>query len=179
MPISEDILIKKCQQFDSNAQKVIYDRYAPAMLGVCRRYVRDWMEAEDVLSKGFFKVFTKIKQYQFQGSFEGWMRKIMVNESLMHLRKRTDFNLTLESSNLQLSADQQTDDLVNANSILELLNKLPTGYRTIFNLYVIEGYKHHEIAHQLDISINTSKSQLIKARKRLQLLINDSKIKTG
>ncbi|MCB0503712.1 MAG: sigma-70 family RNA polymerase sigma factor [Bacteroidetes bacterium] len=149
------------------------------MLGICRRYVRDWMEAEDVLSKGFFKVFTKIKQYQFQGSFEGWIRKIMVNESLMHLRKRTDFNLTLESSNLQLSADQQTDDLVNANSILELLNKLPTGYRTIFNLYVIEGYKHHEIAHQLDISINTSKSQLIKARKRLQLLINDSKIKTG
>ncbi|MCB0503814.1 MAG: sigma-70 family RNA polymerase sigma factor [Bacteroidetes bacterium] len=149
------------------------------MLGVCRRYVRDWMEAEDVLSKGFFKVFTKIKQYQFQGSFEGWIRKIMVNESLMHLRRRTDFNLTLESSNLQLSADQQTDDLVNANSILELLNKLPTGYRTIFNLYVIEGYKHHEIAHQLDISINTSKSQLIKARKRLQLLINDSKIKTG
>lgn len=179
MPISDDILIKKCQQFDSSAQKVIYDRYAPAMLGVCRRYVRDWMEAEDVLSEGFYKAFTKIKQFTFSGSFEGWLRRIMVNESLMHLRKRNDFNLALESSNLQLTASNQADDLANTNSILELLDKLPTGYRTIFNLFVIEGYKHNEIAEQLNISINTSKSQLIKARKRLQILVNESKIKAG
>ncbi|MEZ5024407.1 MAG: sigma-70 family RNA polymerase sigma factor [Chitinophagales bacterium] len=179
MPISDDILIKKCQQFDSGAQKVIYDRYAPAMLGVCRRYVRDWMEAEDVLSEGFYKAFTKIKQFTFSGSFEGWLRRIMVNESLMHLRKRNDFNLALESSNLQLTASNQADDLANANSILELLDRLPTGYRTIFNLFVIEGYKHNEIAEQLNISINTSKSQLIKARKRLQILVNETKIKAG
>ncbi|MEZ5009691.1 MAG: sigma-70 family RNA polymerase sigma factor [Chitinophagales bacterium] len=158
---------------------MIYDRYAPAMLGVCRRYVRDWMEAEDVLSEGFYKAFTKIKQFTFSGSFEGWLRRIMVNESLMHLRKRNDFNLALESSNLQLTASNQADDLANANSILELLDRLPTGYRTIFNLFVIEGYKHNEIAEQLNISINTSKSQLIKARKRLQILVNETKIKAG
>lgn len=179
MPVSETILIEKCQQFDRRAQKVIYDRYAPTMLGVCRRYMKDLMEAEDVLSQGFYKAFTKIKQFTFKGSFEGWLRRIMVNESLMQLRKRNDFNLTLEASNLQIASRESAEELAHTNSILELLNKLPTGYRTIFNLYVIEGYKHKEIADKLNISINTSKSQLIKARKRLQILVNEEKTKAG
>ncbi len=179
MPVNETILIKKCQQFDRRAQKVIYDRYAPTMLGVCRRYLKDLMEAENVLSEGFFKAFTKIKQFSFNGSFEGWLRRIMVNEALMHLRKRNNFNLSLETSNLQIASRENTEDLAHTNSILELLNKLPTGYRTVFNLYVIEGYKHKEIADKLNISINTSKSQLIKARKRLQVLVNEEKTKVG
>ncbi len=179
MPISETILIEKCQQNDRSAQKVLYERYAPVMLGICRRYLKDWMEAENVMSEGFFKIFTKMDQYRFEGSFEGWMKKIMVNESLALLRKRNDFNLTLESSNLSISTDAGPEEIAGENSILELLHKLPTGYRTIFNLYAIEGYKHKEIAEQLNISINTSKSQLIKARKRLQDLMNDEKLNVG
>lgn len=179
MPISENTLIEKCRQNDSSAQKVLYERYAPAMLGICRRYVKDWMEAENVMSEGFFKIFTKIDQYGFQGSFEGWMKKIMVNESLALLRKRNDFNLALETSNLVISPAAGPEEIAGENSILELLHKLPTGYRTIFNLYAIEGYKHKEIAEQLNISINTSKSQLIKARKRLQDLMNEEKSNVG
>lgn len=179
MPIDEKILVEKCQRFDANAQKAIYNRYAAVMLGICRRYIKDDMEAENILSEGFYKAFTKIKQYKFEGSFEGWLKRIMVNESLMYLRKQNNFNVSLEQSNLQISAHNQTDDNINSNSILELLHYLPTGYRTIFNLYAIEGYKHKEIAEQLGISINTSKSQLIKARKRLQQLINEENFKTA
>lgn len=177
--MTETILIKKCQQFDSRAQKMLYDRYAPTMLGICRRYVKDLMEAENVMSEGFFKVFTKINQFNAEGSFEGWIKRIMVNESLTLLRKRNDFNLTLENSNLNISSAPNPEETTSANNILELLNKLPTGYRTIFNLYVIEGFKHQEIADNLGISINTSKSQLIKARKRLQNLMNEEKSKVG
>lgn len=179
MPLDETTLIKRCQKFDRRAQKVLYERYAPVMLGICRRYVKDWMEAEDVMSEGFFKIFSKINQYGFKGSFEGWMKKIMVNEALGLLRKRNDFNLALEASNLIISTEPNPEEIAQENSILELLHKLPTGYRTIFNLYVIEGYKHKEIAEKLDISINTSKSQLIKARKRLQNLMNEEKSKAG
>lgn len=179
MSITEATLIKKCQQFDRRAQKVIYDRYAPVMLGICRRYVRDLMEAENVMSEGFYKIFTKINQYGHKGSFEGWMKRIMVNESLALLRKRNDFNLALENSNIPISNAAGPEEIASANSILELLHKLPTGYRTVFNLYAIEGYKHKEIAEKLGISINTSKSQLIKARKRLQSLMNEEKSKAG
>lgn len=137
------------------------------------------MDAENVLSEGFFKAFTKIGQYRFEGSFEGWLRRIMVNEALGYLRKKHDFNVALEASNLQIAAPSDPEAELAAKSILEMLNQLPTGYRTIFNLYAIEGYKHREIADMLDISINTSKSQLIKARSRLQARINEEQIKTG
>lgn len=177
--IDQQAIIDKCRQMDRRAQKVIYDRYAPTMLGVCRRYVKDEMQAENIMSEGFFKVFTKIGQYSGTGSFEGWIRKIMVNESLAHLRKRHDFNVSLEASNIPVAAAEQADDALNAGSILELLERLPAGYRTIFNLYAIEGYKHKEIAKKLGISINTSKSQLIKARKRLQTYLNDEKSIAG
>ncbi len=179
MAVTETTLIKKCQQYDRRAQKVLYERYAPTMLGICRRYVKDVLEAEDVMIEGFYKVFSKINQYSFKGSFEGWMKRIMVNEALGLLRKRNDFNLALEASNLIISTAPNPEEIAQENSILELLNKLPTGYRTIFNLYVIEGYKHKEIAEKLNISINTSKSQLIKARKRLQNLMNEDKSKAG
>jgi len=179
LPVTEQELIRKCQRFDRRAQKVVYDRFAPVMLGVCRRYVKDLMDAENVLSEGFYKAFTKIGQFKFKGSFEGWLRRIMVNEALAHLRKRHDFNVALEASKIQLSGPLTPENELAAKSILELLELLPTGYRTIFNMYAIEGYKHREIAEELGISINTSKSQLIKARKRLQVLLNEEKTQTG
>jgi RNA polymerase sigma-70 factor (ECF subfamily) len=156
------------------AQKALYDRYSPRMLGVVRRYVSRSDEAEDVLIEGFFKAMDKIDSFKDAGSFEGWIRRIMVNESLMHLRKNHALKRASDLdqiSPLLFSRPEQVNDKLAANDILALLEQLPTGYRTVFNLYVIEGYKHREIAELLGVSINTSKSQLILAKQRLRQLL--------
>ncbi len=168
-------LIAACQQEDRRAQQALYDLYAPLLFGVCKRYVKNREDAEDIVVEAFFKILTNIRNFKGEGSFEGWMRRITVNEALMFLRKQHNFNLTIEI-NPQL--DNDTDlispvDELAAQDILNLLGTLPTGYRTIFNLYAIEGFKHREIADMLGISINTSKSQLILAKKRLQELLEN------
>lgn len=143
------------------------------MFGVCRRYIKNEQDAEDVMINGFFKVFTKIEQFNEKGSFEGWIRRIMVNESLMFLRKY-NMNLSIELNETQAVTEMDADSQIREEDILKLLDYLPIGYRTVFNLYVIEGFSHKEIAEQLGVSVNTSKSQLIKARKKLQqLILND------
>ena len=164
-------LIEACRNEDRHAQKLLYNRYTPKMFGVCMRYCKSREDAEDVLIGGFYKVLTNLHQYSGAGSFEGWIRRIMVNESLMFLRKRHNFQLTVEISNVEIKTNISVEDDLMAADILALLDKLPTGYRTIFNLYVLEGYKHREIAELLGISINTSKSQLILAKKRLRNLL--------
>lgn len=170
--MTEKELILACRKQNRKAQKMLYERYSPAMFGVCRRYVKAREAAEDVLVEGFFKVLTKIGQYSGEGSFEGWIRRIIVNEALMHIRKNQKHKPTIEiNNNLDRPTKITIQDEMQANDILGLMNKLPTGYRTVFNLYVIEGYKHREIADILDISINTSKSQLILAKKRMQELV--------
>lgn len=179
MPIDEQDIIQRCRRNDRVAQKALYERYAPVMLGVCRRYVRDSVEAEDVLSEGFFKVFTRIGQYRSKGSFEGWVRRIMVNEALSHLRRRHNFNVGLENSNVKLVTTSDPASQMVEKDLMGMLDRLPTGYRTVFNMYAIEGYKHREIAKKLGISIHTSKSQLIKARKRLAEYLENDKIQTG
>ena len=168
-------LITKCKAEDPKAQKVLYERISPLVLGVCRRYLRDEVEAEDVMIESLYKILTKINQFKREGSFEGWCRRIAVNECLMALRKRQNFNVSLESSKLQIEATVRSEESLEEQDILKLMNILPTGYRTIFNLYVIEGYKHREIAELLGISINTSKSQLILARKRMKKLLANIK----
>lgn len=172
--MTEKTLIKDCLAFNRDAQKRLYDLYSEKMLGVCRRYTKSYEDAEDVMISGFFKVFTKMHQYSNNGSFEGWIRRIMVNESLMFLRKKVRFADEVDLNNLPLAEKVTIEDELSAQDILKLLEQLPTGYRTIFNLYVIEGYKHREIAEQLGISINTSKSQLIQAKKRLKKLVIES-----
>ncbi|HMO41057.1 MAG TPA: RNA polymerase sigma factor [Saprospiraceae bacterium] len=171
--MTEPELIAACQQDDRRAQQMLYDQYAPLLFGVCKRYVKNREDAEDVLVEAFFKILTHIGKFKGEGSFEGWMRRITINEALMFLRKQHNFNLTLEI-NPQLDGDPDpaspVDELA-AQDILNLLDGLPTGYRTVFNLYAIEGFKHREIAEMLGISINTSKSQLILAKKRLQELL--------
>lgn len=141
------------------------------MLGVIRRYIFRLDEAEDVLVEGFFKVFDKLDSFNGQGSFEGWIRRIMVNESLMKLRKKHALqkatDLTAINPN-NFSQEAKVGGQLAVQDILQLLEQLPLGYRTVFNLYVIEGYKHREIAELLGISINTSKSQLILAKQRLR-----------
>ena len=171
LSMTEQELITACRNGDRHAQKLLYNRYSPKMYGVCMRYCKNKEDAEDVLVEGFFKVFTKLHQFKGSGSFEGWIRRIMVTESLMFLRKRHNFRLTVEISNVKIQASNNVEHELMAQDILALLDKLPTGYRTVFNLYVLEGYKHREIAEILGISINTSKSQLILAKKRLQDLL--------
>jgi len=173
-PLSEEELIEACKREDRRAQKALYERFSPVMLGVCRRYVKSAHDAEDVLVEAFFKVLTNLKQYKGKGSFEGWIRRIVVNEALMFLRKRHNFRLTVEISEVDRPAAASAHQKLIASDIMQLLDELPTGYRTVFNLYVLEGYKHREIAEMLGISINTSKSQLILAKKKMQRLLEDS-----
>lgn len=169
--MTEQQLIVLCKTGDRRAQRLLYDRYAPRLLGVCRRYVRNDADAEEVLLSGIYKILINVEKYEPKGSFEGWMYRIVVNECLMFLRKQnTDFQRYLEIDTQYDLADQQStaNDDLQQGDILQLLEKLPIGYRTVFNLYVLEGYAHREIAELLQISVNTSKSQLIKARRMLQ-----------
>ena len=166
-----DEIIEACKKGDRQGQKALYDLYAPKLMGICLRYCKQREDAEDVLCNGMHNILTKIHQYTGEGNFEGWMKRVMINECLMHLRKKkirfdeiTDY-MHLEASNLSIEEKLIYDD------VLKLLDLLPTGYRTVFIMYVIDGYKHREIAEKLDISINTSKSQLILAKKRLQEIV--------
>ncbi|MEL7222751.1 MAG: sigma-70 family RNA polymerase sigma factor [Bacteroidota bacterium] len=170
--MTEEKLITACQQQKASAQRVLYQQYSPIMMGVCRRYLVRTEDAEDVLVEAFCKVFKHIGQYQGKGSFEGWIRRIVVNECLMFLRKKHALRNAYEiQEHFDLRSDQNVTAELAAKDILKILEQLPNGYRTVFNLYVIEGYKHREIAELLDISINTSKSQLILAKKKLQALL--------
>ncbi|MCE2495146.1 MAG: RNA polymerase sigma factor [Flavobacteriales bacterium] len=165
---SEQQLIKKCLKGERKAQKALYDRYSGKMLGVCRRYVRSTYDAEEVLSNGFIKVFNKLEYYQDEGSFEGWIRKIMVREALNFLRSQKDFFDETEDATLERLEPVAEQHELEAQDLMKLIDELPTGYRTVFNLFAIEGYSHQEIAYELSISEGTSKSQLSKARKMLQ-----------
>jgi len=174
--LQENEIIQGLKNEDRKVQQWLYDKYAPILLGICRRYVKVLEDAEDVLIDTFFKIYTNIHQYQGAGSFEGWMKRIAVNESLMLLRKKHNFRLTVEISNIDIATPSKALNNLQESDVLALLEKLPTGYRTIFNMYVVEGYKHREIAEELGISINTSKSQLILAKKRLRAMLSDQEL---
>lgn len=174
--MTEKELIARCQQQDRVAQKWLYDRYAAKMFSVCRRYIPRREDAEDVLIEAFFKIFENINAFRSVGSFEGWMRRIVVNEALMFLRKNKLLTVEPDAADLnilEMSVPIGIEQQLAVQDILKLLEKLPTGYRTIFNLYVIEGFKHQEIADMLHISINTSKSQLILAKEKLRKMMSN------
>jgi len=167
-------MVKALRQGDPKAQRQLYDRYAPQMLGVCVRYVGDHMTAEDVLVGGFMKIFDKIAQFKSEGSFEGWMRRIMVNESLGHLRQQKRIQeVAILDEAWQIVDTTLADEALETEEMLQMINTLPTGYRTVFNLYAIEGYAHAEIAEKLGITESTSKSQLHRARAMLRQLVTD------
>lgn len=164
-------IIDSCQRDESRGQKALYDMYRGILFGICRRYISQPENAEDVFIEGFYKIFAKIDSFKNEGSFEGWMKRLMVNECLMHIRKHKKSYMTVELGDLQIdNEDLSALDHLQTADVLKMVNELPTGYRTVFNLYVIEGYKHREIAEQLGISINTSKSQLILAKKKLRMI---------
>jgi RNA polymerase sigma factor (sigma-70 family) len=164
---SEYDLAKALQRDDPKAQTRAYEKYSSKMLAVCTRYVGNKMEAEDVMIDGFMKIFDKINQFNFQGSFEGWMRKLMVNEALMYVRSSKIIEVDLEFVTEDVDYEAVKTNL-EAEELMKIIEALPTGYRTIFNLYAIEGYNHGEIAEILSISEGTSKSQLSRARAILQ-----------
>ncbi|WP_025741107.1 RNA polymerase sigma factor [Aquimarina pacifica] len=169
---SENQLIKKAIKEHRDAQRQLYTRYSPKMLGVCRRYIKDVHYAEEVMLTGFLKVFTNLSKFKFEGSFEGWIRRIMINESISFLRKEKQVLFTEEIMNYSEESWNNINVELEVNQIQELIDGLPVGYRTVFVLYAIEGYKHGEIAKTLGISESTSKTQLFKARKMLQQKLN-------
>lgn len=167
--VNLESLIDLCAKQNSKAQRQLYDRLSPKMMVVCRRYVADVSEAETVLVTAFLKVFNKINQFSGTGNFEGWVRRIMVNESLLYLRKNKSMYLEVDIEEAVIEPDYgQADYLFEERELLEMINNLPVGYRTVFNLYAIEGYSHKEIGNQMGINENTSKSQLSRARSLLK-----------
>ena len=164
---SQKSIIKKAIQHDREAQKEIFEQFSPKMLGVCRQYVRDNHHAEELMLSGFLKVFTNLHKFKHEGSFEGWIRRIMINTCLSYLRKKNPIKPTDEE---YVYNDYATENLesTSVEDIQKLIDGLPEGYKMVFNLFAIEGYKHLEIAEELGISVSTSKSQLFKARKWLQ-----------
>ena len=176
---NEKRLIKKALKKDRKAQQSLYETYSPKMLSVCRMYVKDLHFAEDVMLKGFYKVFTHLKNFKHEGSFEGWVRKIMVREAISFLRVHkklycSDELLAIHS--LENPEQFQTESEV--DYIQKEIDSLPEGYKLIFMMYAVEGYKHKEISELLKISEGTSKSQLSKARKLLQERLK-TKVKEG
>lgn len=167
--MTERDLIMGCIREDRKCQVEVFRRYSGKMLSVCRRYARHRLEAEDILQDAFVKVFNNMEKFQFKGSFEGWMRRIVINTALKNYQKSS-------FQKEQIGLDHYDDRSIEPEAvsqlaeeeILELIDKLPTGYRVVFNLYVIEGYSHKEIAEMLNIGESTSRSQLVKARKMLK-----------
>ncbi len=170
--MTHEELLKRLRDQDQIAQKWLYERYSPLMFSVCRRYLWSREDAEEALISGFFKVYSQVDSFAGAGSFEGWIRRIMVNECLMTLRKNQPLTFPGDEGNIAEQSDSFNIEAdISAREILEVLDQLPPGYRTVFNLYVLEGYKHHEIADTLGISINTSKSQLVLAKEKLRGLL--------
>jgi RNA polymerase sigma factor (sigma-70 family) len=166
--LNEESIIRGCLRGSAQSQQQLYQLFAPKMFVVCLRYARTPADAADILQEGFVKVFTKLNQFQFQGSFEGWIRRIMVNTALRtYQRQRFDF----EQSGLEHLPEKPVDpDAISSLSekeLLRLIEKLPEGYRVVFNLVAIEGYSHAEAAEMLGIQESTSRSQLTKARRWL------------
>lgn len=167
---SEEELIRRCLKNEARAQKDFYGRYAPKMYGVCMRFAKSQMEADDFLQEGFIKVFTNLKSFRQEGSLEGWIRRTIVNTAINLLKKNSKYLKDIEIEKADLIPQNEAGPVENlgVNELLELIAQLPTGYRMVFNLNVIEGYTHREISELLDISENTSKSQLSRARNTLQ-----------
>lgn len=158
--------MRGCQTGDRKSQELLYKSTSSKMLGVCMRYAKDQFEAEDMLQIGFVKVFTKLNEFRWEGSFEGWMRKIMVHTSIEIYRKnlRTLHVVDITETNHQEAVSDFDMSSINIKDLLRLIQNLSDGYRMVFNMYAIEGYSHKEIGEQLGISEGASKSQLSRAR---------------
>lgn len=171
-------LIQACLNEEEAAQKHLYDIYSPKMYFVCLRYARHDLEAQDMLQDGFIKVFDKLSSFKSKGSFEGWIRRIVVNTSLNYCRKSSYKNEQIGIEDYQdKTVDPKAISALGEQELLKLIQQLPNGYRMVFNLYVIEGYSHKEIGELLDVTESTSRSQLAKAKKWMQIQLEKQKIR--
>jgi len=167
-------LVKRCIRKDKEASKNLYDKFSGKMFSVCLRYSSDYHSAEDILQEGFMKVFKNLSKFRFEGSFEGWLRRIIVNTAIEHYRKTVHMYPIIDIGNTEKErVNEHVLQHLQAKDILELIKNLSPGYQTVFNLYVIDGYPHKEISRMLNISEGTSKSQLARARYLLQKMISN------
>jgi len=169
---NEKELIQRAVKQDREAQHVLFELHSPKMLSVCRYYIKDTQLAEEAMLNGFFKVFKYLEKFKAEGSFEGWIRRIMIRESISFLRSKKRIEFPSEDIAAYSEETTYNNTELEVEDIQRLIDNLPEGYRMIFVMYAIEGYKHKEIAELLKISESTSKSQLFKARKALQQKVN-------
>jgi RNA polymerase sigma-70 factor (ECF subfamily) len=172
--LSEKELILGCKNKDSKYQKALFDKYSGILFTICRRYFPDNSLAEDALQEGFIRIYRKIDQYKFEGSFEGWMKRVMVNICLRKIQKEArqyDWNALDDQRSTGILPEIESK--LFEEELLQLLELLPEGYRTVFNLYALDGFSHREIAEKLGITDSTSRSQLVKARKMLQKFLKE------
>ena len=171
--MADEEIIRSCISGDAKAQKQLFEKYSRRMMGLCMRYASHREEAEDMLQEGWIKVFRNLHQFRFEGSAEGWLKRVIVNACLEMLRKnkkmvnQVDIELIEEITPSEINSS----DAMTANDLLKMIHKLPAGYRTVFNLYAVEGYSHKEIGDMLGINESTSKSQYSRARAHLQKML--------
>jgi RNA polymerase sigma factor (sigma-70 family) len=171
-------LLEACAKGDSLAQQHLYETYKGKLFATCLRYARSREDAEDIFQEGFVRIFKDLHQFTGVGNLEGWLRKVMVNSALQHLRKQKNGLQTVEFDG-QEYADEVEDiqlDEQQAKNLIKIMHQLSPGFRAVFNLYVLEGYTHPEIAEILDISVGTSKSQLMRAKAAFRKLLENSLI---
>ncbi|MEP6749781.1 MAG: sigma-70 family RNA polymerase sigma factor [Bacteroidota bacterium] len=176
--MTEESILKGCLRNDAVAQKELYNRYSPKMLAVCYRFAHNREDAEDMLQEGFIKVFSQIHTFRNQGAFEGWVRRIIVHTCINNLKKNRKFNESVDlihATAMQVR-EESVPSIVQAKQVVECIRILPIGYRTVLNLYAIEGYSHREIGSMLDIEESTSRSQYTRAKQMLEDILIKKKI---
>jgi|SRR5258706_3174933 RNA polymerase sigma factor (sigma-70 family) len=176
--MTEQAILAGCIDNDPVAQRELYNRYSPKMLSVCYRFAQNREDAEDMLQEGFIRVFTQIHSFRNSGSFEGWIRRIVVHTCINFLKKYKKFNESLDLAyvtNIQVK-EETIPSLMLARQVIECIRLLPVGYRTVLNLYAIEGYSHKEIAGMLNIEESTSRSQYTRAKTMLEAILIKKKI---
>jgi RNA polymerase sigma factor (sigma-70 family) len=169
--MSDTQIIDGCARHDRRSQQELFDRYSRFLLGVCMRYSSDRAEAEDILQESFLKIYFNIKEYSGTGSFTGWLRKVAVNTAITHYHKNLKYRYHIdidEYVSVETGTTSFEEDFYTSHELYRVLNELPAGYRMVFNLYAVEGYKHKEIAEILRIDTNTSKSQYSRAKAALR-----------
>jgi len=172
-PMTEEVILEGCLRNNPNAQRELYNQYSPKMLAVCYRYAHNREDAEDMLQEGFIKVFLQLRTFENRGSFEGWIRKIIVHTCINILKKNRKFNESVDlihASSVQIR-EESVPAVVQVKQIVESIRSLPIGYRTVLNLFAIEGYSHREISQLLDIEESTSRSQFTRAKSMLEDLL--------
>lgn len=176
--MTEEAILKGCLKKEAAAQRELYNRYSPKMLAVCYRFAHNREDAEDMLQEGFIKVFSQMHTFENRGAFEGWIRRIIVHTCINILKKNKKFNESVEiihATGIQVR-EESVPSIIQAKQVVECIRLLPIGYRTVLNLYAIEGYSHREISDMLDIEESTSRSQYTRAKAMLEEILIRKKI---